>query len=455
MRILKNLLCLILTLTMMLSLGACGTKNTSTPAENKKIEGTESKEKITLKFVGTELRENYDKDVRVKAYFDAIDEFQKQNPNIVIEHEGIPHDAYQEKIQVLAAANELPDMFDVKGSWNKNFVNNGLVADLTNDINADQEWKSIIKQDANLNFQVDGKTYGLSIESGGSTSLVFYNEAILKECGINEFPKTTSDLYDAIEKIKAKGYTPISMGNKGKWLAESCYLSTIGNRFTGTEWTTSIINGTGAKFTDKDFVDSLSFFQNLAKAGTFNSDLNSIDYKQQRVPYYNKKAAMIVEGFWTINAILSDAPEDVLKATKIAVFPHIDEAKGPANMTTGGAGGWAKGISSKLEGPARDAAIECLKLYISKESANILYAGGIIPGMKSEDYDKDSLHRLQLDYFEIMDNITPCEVYDLTFDPAVEAVLENGLQELLIDAITPEKLAQKIQEEYEKTVLNN
>lgn len=461
----KMLSCLLM-IVLILSLTACGEKETETKenidvptttkeSSEEKTEDAKSKI-ITLKFMGTEVRENIDTDVRVKAYFDAIDKFMADHPNVKIEHEGIPHDAYQQKIQVLAAANELPDVLDVKGSWNRNFVENNLITDLKPFINNDANWKSIIKETANLNFQIDDSVYGLSIESGGSTSMIYYNEDIFKECGIAEFPKTINEFYEAIEKIKSKGYTPISMGNKGKWLAESCYLSTLGNRFTGTDWTTSIINRTGnAKFTDQPFIDALAFMQDLAKRGAFNSDLNSIDYKQQRVPYYNKKAAMFVEGFWAISSVINDAPEDVAKATKITIFPDLLTGKGSANMTTGGPGGWAKSISKKLDGPARDAAIEWLKYYISVENATALYNNGIIPGMESDGYDKEKLHRLQLEYFDLMSTIEPCDVYDLTFDPAVESVLEAGLQELLIHSITPEKLANRIQKEFEKTAPAN
>lgn len=164
--------------------------------------------------------------------------------------------------------------------------------------------------------------------------------------------------------------------------------------------------------------------------------------------YYNKKAAMFVEGFWAVSAVTSDAPEDVLAATKIANFPDL--GVGDSNMTTGGANGWAVALNSQLEGVKKEAALEWLKLYISEDSATILYNNGFIPGMKTDSYDKENLHRLQLDYYAFMDTIVPCEVYDLTFDPAVEAVLESSLQELLINSITPEKMAERIQNEYEK-----
>ena len=444
MKFKNRIITLILIFTLIMTFTACDSNEVNESTE------TTKEEMIELKFIGTESRDNYDSDARVKAYFDAIELFEKDYPNVKITHESIPHDAYQQKVQVLSAANELPDLFDVKGSWNKNMVNNGLVASLTPYLNDNKAWADTIKPNTNINFTIEDEVYGLSVESGGSTSLVFYNEAIFKECGIDEFPATAEAFYEAIDKINAKGYTPISMGNKGKWLAESCYLSTIGNRFTGTEWTRSIIDNKGAKFTDQAFIDALAYFQSLADKGAFNSDLNSIDYKQQRVPYYNGQAAMFVEGFWAISAVINDAPEEISSNTKIAILPDVDNGLNNASMISGGAGGWAKSMNAGLSDEKKELIANWFEYYISEENATLLYNEGIIPGMESTSYDEEKLHRLQLDYYEIMDNIVPCEVYDLTFNPAVEAVLESGLQELLIGIISPEELAERIQEEYEK-----
>lgn len=299
------------------------------------------------------------------------------------------------------------------------------------------------------NFTVDGKIYGICLEEGGSTTLLFYNAAILKECGFDQPPKTMTELFKYIEVIKAKGYTPISLGNKGDWVAESCYLSAIGSRYTGNDWNWNIVNRTGAKFTDPEFVQGLTLMQKLAKAGAFNKDLNSIDYQQQRVPFYNKKAAMFIEGHWAINSILADCPEDVKATTHVTSIPEVDDGKVP-NYAAGGNGGWAYALSSKLDGTAKEAAVGWLKTLISQEAANTVLEGGNPCAIEPGEYDQSKMAPLQVEFFDLMKTVPFCETYDLIFEPNVIDVMCNGVQDLLINNVTPEKLAEKLQAEYEK-----
>jgi raffinose/stachyose/melibiose transport system substrate-binding protein len=56
-----------------------------------------------------------------------------------------------------------------------------------------------------------------------------------------------------------------------------------------------------------------------------------------------------------------------------------------------------------------------------------------------------------VEFFELMETVPFCETYDLIFEPNVIDVMNKGLQELLINTISPEELAERIQAEYEKT----
>jgi len=452
MRLQSKVLCVILVLVISVVMVACTTQGTSTPTNGTTQAPTDAKPapKIELKILTQFLKENIETDSRVRAFYNAVEKYRTENENVEVTIEAVAAEPYNDKAKILAAGNELPDVFEVLGSWNKGFVENGVVMNLTNIINADPEWKSIIKTTAVDNFKIGDDIYAICLEEGGSTTLLFYNEAILKECGVNAPPKNMDDLLNSIDAIKAKGYTPISLGNKGQWVAQSCYLSAIGSRYTGNDWNFEIVNRTGAKFTDPEFVKGLSLMYELAERGAFNSDLNSIDYQQHRVPYYNKEAAMFIEGFWAINAMLTDCPEDVLKVTHVTGIPEISDAKVP-NYTAGGNGGWGFALSSKIEGAQKDAAVKFLKTFLSKESASTVLEGGnpcaIVPG----DYDKSKLSNLHTEFFNLSASVPFCETYDLVFDPSVIDVMNKGLQEILINTITPEDLAARLQEAYEKT----
>lgn len=460
MKIVPKLFCILLALTMILSASACaaskvddsagdtaGTASAETSGADEA--GEKPAEDVKLKILTTQLKENIDQDSRVKAFYNSVESFNAANPNVEITVEAIAAEPYNDKAKILAAANELPEIFEVLGSWNKSFVESEVVMKLNEIIDADAEWKKIIKPTATNNFTIDGNVYGICLEEGGSTTLLFYNEAILKECGVNAPPRTMAELKEAINAIKAKGYTPISLGNKGPWVAQSCYLSAIGSRYTGNDWNLSIVNRSGASFTDPEFVQGLELMQELARLGAFNKDLNSIDYQQQRVPYYNKKAAMFIEGFWAINAVNADCPEDVLENTHVTGIPAIEDAKVP-DYAAGGNGGWAYALNAKLEGAVKDAAVGWLKTLISKESAATVLEGGNPCAIEPGDYDTSKLSRLHLEFFELMETVPFCETYDLVFEPNVIDVMCKGLQELLIDTLSPEALAIRIQGEYEK-----
>ena len=462
MKSISRLSCLLIVLTMLVSMTACGTSaTTSSDASQSSVDqqaassveaaSTEKPaEKVSLKIFTQQMKENAAKDSRTKAFYDSIDKYTAANPNVTITVDALATEPYNDRAKTLAAANELPEIFEVLGSWNRDFVKSDLVMDLTELINSDSEWKKVIRPTAVNNYTVDGKIYGICLEEGGSTTLLFYNSTILKECGFDQPPKTMTELKDYIKVLKAKGYTPISLGNKGDWVAESCYLSALGSRYTGNDWNWNIVNRTGAKFTDPEFVKGLSLMQELANVGAFNKDLNSIDYQQQRVPYYNKKAAMFIEGYWAINSLLTDCPEDVLAATHVTGIPDVDDGKVP-NYAAGGNGGWAYALSSKLDGAAKDAAVGWLKTIISQESAAIVLEGGNPCAIEPGEYDQSKMAPLQVEFFDLMKKVPFCETYDLIFEPNVIDVMCNGLQDLLIKNVTPEKLAEKIQAEYEKT----
>jgi len=215
---------------------------------------------------------------------------QSDNPNIIVKEESIgDQSAYYTKLKTLAASNDLPDIFISKGSELAMFAKNQTVAPLDEILNADAAWKDGFLPSSFNDLSSGGQTYGVPF-SMLATSVIYYNKQILAEAGIASFPQTWAELETMIAAVKAKGITPIALGNKEQWVANSCIVSALGDRFTGSDWFNGIIAKSGAKFTDAEFVQGLGAFQSLAKQGAFNSDMNSINNDQQKTLYFNGKA---------------------------------------------------------------------------------------------------------------------------------------------------------------------
>ncbi|MBB6730679.1 ABC transporter substrate-binding protein [Cohnella zeiphila] len=433
----------------MLALSGCGAGSDGNASQGGGSDSGQASSKPAVKLTLEDRLLETSTDGSVIAHRQMIDEFKKENPNVEISEESLQDATYKTKIKTLAAGNDLPDVFELLGSDAKMFSDNKLILPLDDIMNQAPDWKKGFIPSTLNDFTVDGKLVGAPMQML-STSLIFYNKDIFDKAGIAEFPKTWKEFTDAIQTLKAKGYIPISLGNKDKWVAESCILSELGDRFTGTDWFDSIKDRKGAKFTDRPFVDSLAALQELSKIGAFNADMNSIDNNQQRASYYNGKAAMFFEGDWAISSLSSEAPQEIKDQTHLAILPTADGGAGKANVVSGGAA-WAFAINANLKGDKLQAAIDLVKKLTGEEEANVAAENNAVAATVPTDYDKSKVVPLFNEYLEMFKSLELSPIYDGQLSPAIIETMNNGLQDLLIQRVTPEQLAKDIQSTYEGT----
>lgn len=375
---------------------------------------------------------------------EMLDKFQTENPNIVVNVEAIgDQTAYYTKLKTLAASNSLPDVFVCKGSELAAFAKNGLVASLDDVLNADPEWKNGFIPSAFADISTGGSIYAVPY-SMLSTHVIYYNKQILADAGYDAFPATWDEFDKMINDLKGKGVTPIALGNKEPWVAESCIMSCLGDRFTGSDWFASIMDGSGAKFTDPEFVEALGAMQELGTMGAFNSDMNSLNSDQQKTLYFNGEAAMFMEGSWAVGAVTA-GPEEIAKNTEVAVLPSVDKGKGEAKATSGGSGsGFAVGINNYDE--KKEAIASLLKALSGEDYSKNIAAKGEPVAYLVDDYDKSNVSELAMKYNAMAESLAFTPIYDSFLDPSVVDVMNSNLQELLIGVITPEECAQNIQD---------
>jgi raffinose/stachyose/melibiose transport system substrate-binding protein len=433
-----------LSICLAVGLAACGNSNEKTEGTGND-NATPKDEKITLTLITNNPKATADKG-QGKAFYAALDKFRADNPNITIKDEGFGSE-YGTKLKTLGAANELPDVFLLEGNVVANFSQNNLIKPINDVFDADPGLKDKYLPGAFSDVSIGDQIYGIPYKLS-STSMIFYNKEIFNEAGITEFPKTWDEFKEAVTKLKEKGYVPIAVGNKDKWLMQSSILSTLGDRFTGTDWTMSIKDRSGAKFTDPDFVNALKEIKALSEMKAFNTDLNSISNSDQRGLYYNKKAAMFFEGAWAISAVTNDAPKDVLDATEIAVIPSVSGGKGDPNAMSGGAA-FGYTFNPNLTGAKRDAAIAVVKAVTGEYFAKLDLENNDFPAYIITDYDKSKIGVLTQKYLELVAKGNFVPVYDMKFNPDIIEAINNGVQNLTLKA-TPEEIAEKIQKVYDK-----
>ena len=162
----KKAIALILTLAMSLSLAACsgggsgsgaasnppaasGGSMVSTGGTSGSATSTATDEPITL----TLMDQFVEGEGMTEAFRARLEVFKQEHPNVTIEEETLNTADMGTKVQTLAAADELPDIFQMKGQMAKSFVENGYVMDLTDILSENSEWVDGFRDGVFSNFR--------------------------------------------------------------------------------------------------------------------------------------------------------------------------------------------------------------------------------------------------------------------------------------------------------------
>ncbi|MDO6657045.1 extracellular solute-binding protein [Anaerobacillus sp. 1_MG-2023] len=417
-------------LVLVLMLSACSGDDTSSGSSG----GDGDKVELTFWNIWTEPSPQNE------ASLKQIEKFNKEHPNIVINQQSIPHDQFKVKVKTQAAGKQLPDLVQVfPGAELKPLVDGKLVQPIDNILS---NWDDLIKEGQLGDYRVDGKQYALPANIT-PTSLVYYDKDMLKEAGYDEFPQRYDEFKKLIKTLKSNDAIPIALGNKAQWVLQSSYISTIGDRMTGSEFLSEVLNG-DKKFTDEKFIDAVNVIKELSDMEAFNEDFNSIDNIQHRDLFAMGDAAMMIDGAWSLGPLLESVPD---KNIGIALFPQIDGGEGDPSAVSA-VTGTGIALNSELEGEDLEAAQEFLKSFYSEEyyqnlmKADILVAADIEP--------PSDISPLLREVSELTNGqIAP--VYDATLPTDVTDTINSGLQEVTLGTMTPEELAKQLQKAVEKS----
>lgn len=469
----RKLFSAILVSAMMASMfTGCGSTNTSTNASEPSTETTEKKEETAASpeaspEASAEAASDetaYKGDLNV-MHFSTSEEAQgnggsdgfrtvnanwdEAHPDINLVQNVLANDEYKTQIATLAAADDLPDVFLLQGMNTKSWAEQGLIMDMTDIIaNSPYEYDDSLFYP----FTSEDKIYGIPALTGGTCSVVVYDAALWKEAGFDTFPTTWDEVMKANEYFDAQGIDTIAFGNKDKWQANSCWLSTVGDRFTGADWTYSLIEKKGAAFTDQAFVDALKFTQDIFASGVFNADFNAISNEDAREYYISGDAAAYIGGNWDVSYIQASIDETLYGNTKFAVIPQPSGATGSEKSHDIGLG-YAVAINAKLkDDPAKLAAAIDYAYYVTGEEFSKYVAENYaLSGVaKVDNVDLSKFDQFTQDFynFSYVDN-KACEIYDSYVNGAVWDVLNTDLQTMLNGGMTPEEVAANAQKAYE------
>ncbi|MDR2149706.1 MAG: extracellular solute-binding protein [Spirochaetaceae bacterium] len=382
------------------------------------------------------------------------DAFTKKHPEIKITREDLFNEPFHNKTEAYAAANRLPDVVYAWPSGRSTTLHQQkLLKDLTPLIQKDGLKSQYTAAALDPTGQASGYLAILPFAITSSHAF-FVNTAVLEACGLQP-AKTYDELKAQVPVLKAKGYETVLMANQEMWVMQSCLFSLVAGRFGGVGWEKKIFSGQ-AKFTDKDFVDALTFIQTLYKDNVLSQNTLATGYGDVVGQFATKKGAYLIDGDWRIGTFITDPstgkaliPIAEQPKIKITVFPDIPGAKLNKSSSTTLGTGWGISASIPSGSPKEAAAWELVKWLSGKDVQTYrLQSGGIsTPTAVGIDASKLQLEPLQIAGAQLASEYTSgTAVIDAVFHSDIANAINDGLAELgRAGGKTPQQVAQAAQ----------
>lgn len=432
MKTLQKMGLVLLMLTFILA--ACG-ESSSKPKNETANKGEKVKLTVWHNFAGDDLR--------AKTVRSFIEQFAQDNPDVELDAQAIPVDGYRQRLSTVAAGNELPDlMFVYAGSHSAELYKADLLQPITDVLNDNKEWKDKFLPGAFDPFTFEKDEIYTAPLAMSATSILYYNKALFDKHGV-KVPTTWDEMMTAVKTFNENGVTPIALGNKAPWVAQSTIIGSLADRVTGTEWFKDAAAQKGAKFTDPQFVDALGYFKQLVDNKAFQDGANSIDNTQAEQYFIQGNAAMMVSGAWTLTNLAASATEEQMKDIEVTVLPAIPGGKGDPNTISGGAGG-GFALSKRTEGAVRDAALKLIYTVSGPEAQKAIAESNSMV-MYDTDIDQAKVTSLYYKAFNLVKKTGITPVYDAYLSAEAGDAINNGLQEIMMGG-TPESVAKKLQD---------
>lgn len=349
----KLALLLSVVLTMSCVFTACGQKTDTQTAgagdvatessseTDKKTETKASEEEVTISLL------SWNNEEQMGQY---IEGFESENPGIKVDLQFIPPvQQYVDKFMVLAAANQMTDMFYTAAENKQDVIERGLAEDLS-----DMEIFQRIDENTSSTYGDNGKIYAYSPDAwvGG----IFYNKDLFVKAGIEGEPTTWDEFLTCCEKLKAIGVEPYLDAADGVHnLPQDLYQSMVISQNPKAD---DEINKGVATFQDYYTEPFSVWYKDMVETGLYSQISLGLNADQVVDMFVTGEVAMMHGGPWNISTFEEKNPD-----LQFDIFPLADN-KGNAVL----AGALNVGLSISTSSPNKEACRKFIEFMSQDEN---------------------------------------------------------------------------------------
>lgn len=325
---------------------------------------------ITLTFLHGHTDEDVEKIVTGRGFRAMVDKFLEEYPNVTLVEQKT-NDQNALMLQQ-AAANNLTDIVQTGYGVMNATAGTDQLADITDLVDPSLYVGNLFSE------TYDGKIYGLAMKAT-EYNYIFYNEDMLHEAGLEEFPTKLEDFLALDEYLDAKDIDLIALGSKDAWFSAAYFMGGLLYEYLGKERGDSLVLSDGTvSWSDPDVQEALSWLPKIA--ATCNEDFNQQDDLWAAGWYAQGKAFSHVCGSWAGSTLASFAEEypEVIGATRCAVFPSVSGEIEKTYLMAAEAEGYSVNSRLKRGTPEFEAAFALISQICSSDYAEMMVENGTI-----------------------------------------------------------------------------
>lgn len=361
---------------------------------------------------------------------EVVNLFQAEYPEIDVQLNTFDHEAYKTSIRNFLVS-EPPDIaLWFAGNRMKFFVEQGLLADVS-DVWQDQGLtQSMASSLAALT--VDGKQYGVpyAYYQWG----VYYRTDLFEQAGAS-VPTTWDEFLEVCAKLQASGVTPITIGTKFLWTAAG-WFDYLDLRVNGLDYHISLTDG-DASYLDPELDKVFDVWAELLNAGYFIPNHAELSWQEAQAPFMQGDAAMYLIGNFFV-PFTEDA----------GIYDDVSYFRFPTIVP--GAGDYEDAPTDTAHIPSGANNIEDAKLFLgfmSRPDINNYWATGIgnLPPNNQAPTPSDRFLQAGAELLGSADGLA--QFYDRDTDPEMASIGMQGFQEFMVDPSREQAIRERLDTE--------
>lgn len=344
----RKMIAVLLAGVMVLSLGACGSKDAgavetagseeavgqSAAAEGTEAAGDGEVVEITVQSWQYALG-NYKGFTEDSELTQAVaDEFNATHPGIHATVTIMRQEDHYNALKVDFAAGSAPDVIGIAPGADLEQYKSQL-APMADYAKAEwgDSWEDLFTDASFTTIKLSGDGIYAFPSAMSASGTVWYNNKLMTESGVAIFPATWEELTEAAQTLRSAGQIPLMFGGKDNWQNYDMFITILA---TINKDLCNDVFALDAEWTESDVVKAFDYYQRLftdgiVQDGALSTTIYNEGYSQWKDDDGNSSIPMIFNGSWDLGSLKAEnsfyenfSSNDI----RVATMPSIEGKEG-------------------------------------------------------------------------------------------------------------------------------